>query len=638
MRALPLTGIACSSWTTRDTSTQPRYQLTFHHYGDPASTCPPASQLLTRSRAREIDWLLPRLSALAYQPIDSENGEIRLVELLPGCYDDVIRMNLHTKNLSDKPNYTALSYAWGTAPSSNRAIISGCPIPVRESLDLGLRRLRFTNNPRMLWIDALCINQNDLQERSHQVQQMATIYRYAKSVTIWLGEWPHLDLCPDSQDCSRKWMRCLDAARTNWYRAVDPSHHLCQHALEISKLPWFRRLWIIQEFLLGSRRPTMMLGSDVSSADDFFSSMRRCLKIMFDQPDTAASERKQADESLTHFTMLQEMESYFLKRGGTSLYVYSAFSRFSTATDPRDRIYGLLGIAKPYVAEPIVPDYSKAWSQVLAEATIVMVSEDGLFPYMSDEFAFPSTDEPEDRYRAPSWVLDFSQSRSNKGPTYFSNYNFHRLGSEGIERRRKSLRLSDDFRILYKYGWYVGTIKETFDFMTTQVLVHKESVTKPEARLYDFYHEVLQPKGITPSCLCEALQARLCYGGSLDKFTSSLLDHRDGFLTSFKFVQFPGYKFTIFLTEEGDVGITWLGNTPEMRKDDVLVALFERQMPFVLRPVQRDSTYRMVNLAYVSGRSGEFSRLYWQGDHGIDLGTHDWVYDAEKGCSEYAIV
>ena len=46
----------------------------------------------------------------------------------------------------------------------------------------------------------------------------------------------------------------------------------------------------------------------------------------------------------------------------------------------------------------------------------------------------------------------------------------------------------------------------------------------------------------------------------------------------------------------------------------------------------------MVNLAYVSGRSGEFSRLYWQGDHGIDLGTHDWVYDAEKGCSEYAIV
>ena len=140
------------------------------------------------SRPEGCDCLLPRLGALAYQTIDSENGDIRLVELLPGRYSDVVQMNLHTKNLGDKPNYEALSYAWGTTPSSNRAIINGCPVPVRESLDLGLRRLRLADQPRMLWIDAVCINQKDEKERGHQVAMMRSVYSKADCVRIWINE------------------------------------------------------------------------------------------------------------------------------------------------------------------------------------------------------------------------------------------------------------------------------------------------------------------------------------------------------------------------------------------------------------------------------------------------------------------
>jgi hypothetical protein len=75
-----------------------------------------------------------------YEPIDSENGEIRLLELLPGHYDDAIHIELYTMNLKDKPSYEALSYAWGTADSPRRAMVNSCPVPIRESLELGLRR------------------------------------------------------------------------------------------------------------------------------------------------------------------------------------------------------------------------------------------------------------------------------------------------------------------------------------------------------------------------------------------------------------------------------------------------------------------------------------------------------------------
>jgi hypothetical protein len=118
----------------------------------------PPLQSPLRSRPEERDCSLLRLGALAYQPIDSENGDIRLVELLPGRHSDVIQMNLHTKNLGDEPKYEALSYAWGTIPSSNRAIVNGFPILLQESLNLGLRRLRLMDEHRTLWTDALCIN------------------------------------------------------------------------------------------------------------------------------------------------------------------------------------------------------------------------------------------------------------------------------------------------------------------------------------------------------------------------------------------------------------------------------------------------------------------------------------------------
>lgn len=171
------------------------------------------------------------------------------------------------------------------------------------------------------------------------------------------------------------------------------------------------------------------------------------------------------------------------------------------------------------------------------------------------------------------------------------------------------------------------------------------------AGAYDFYHEALKPRDITPNLLYEALIKRHYFGFSLEEFTSSLLGHRDDFLLSYRGnspslfshrrQSVGGHPFSVFLTDKGYVGYTWLDENSDIRVDDILVALIEHRMPFILRPVEGGSTYRMVNLAHVSERSGKCSQFYQLS--GFEFyqpheDPRDWVSDEAEGCFEYAIV
>ncbi|KAF2033014.1 hypothetical protein EK21DRAFT_59703 [Setomelanomma holmii] len=96
-----------------------------------------------------------------YEPIDSENGEIRLLELAPGKFDDEIVMHLIPHNLtadSEPQTYEALSYAWGMGGCPHKARLNGISIVITTNLDCALRHLRITLAPRPLWIDAISID------------------------------------------------------------------------------------------------------------------------------------------------------------------------------------------------------------------------------------------------------------------------------------------------------------------------------------------------------------------------------------------------------------------------------------------------------------------------------------------------
>jgi hypothetical protein len=133
----------------------------------------------------------PALATYQYQPLGSQ-GDIRLVELLPSQKREsnisaIISCRLHQVSFHDSPVYEAVSYHWGDPSVTLPIILDGKSFHVTKNLAEALQCLTPTEESRLLWIDAICINQTDNFERSHQVQQMAKIYKDAKRVLICFG-------------------------------------------------------------------------------------------------------------------------------------------------------------------------------------------------------------------------------------------------------------------------------------------------------------------------------------------------------------------------------------------------------------------------------------------------------------------
>ena len=127
-------------------------------------------------------------SNFAHAALDKDADEIRVIALQP-CSDSSITIEckiLHVR-LSDQPRHEALSYMWGSESDPRVIEIEGTEHHVRQNLWLALERLRLPTQERILWIDAICINQAETRERNHQVSLMSSICSHATCVVAWLG-------------------------------------------------------------------------------------------------------------------------------------------------------------------------------------------------------------------------------------------------------------------------------------------------------------------------------------------------------------------------------------------------------------------------------------------------------------------
>ncbi|KAL8658226.1 MAG: hypothetical protein Q9226_001163 [Calogaya cf. arnoldii] len=107
--------------------------------------------------------------------------------LAPGGGRDPLSCSLTIVDIQNAPRYEALSYSWGRNSAVNSLWCEGRPLTIRMNLDHALRNLRLPNQARRLWVDALCIDQSNTDERSRQVQYMRLIYKYAARTIVWLG-------------------------------------------------------------------------------------------------------------------------------------------------------------------------------------------------------------------------------------------------------------------------------------------------------------------------------------------------------------------------------------------------------------------------------------------------------------------
>jgi len=575
-----------------------------------------------------------------YQPIDSENGEVRLVELWPGEYDDTISLSLRTTKLDafitddeelyeqdsdEEPaggwspykqelewqlEYEALSYAWGTAFSPRKALLDGLDLGITENLEQGLRRLRLNYQPRMLWIDALSINQRDTRERSHQVQQMATIYNTAKGVLIWLGEWPKFADCPHPDDCQMQWINALQKKEKEGLAEV--SYHVSKLFVDVLALPWFSRLWVIQELALAKTDPFVLIGTSSVTWSELLDTVTYIIRTRsLPVPEEFVEQfSRDADRLLA----LGYIRSHSVRY--QSLFACLVRSQYAKASDPRDKVYGLLGLCDFQVTEPMVVDYSKCLHYVFAEATLISLLEESALPYINPNAMMLGIFD-RDGYGS-SWIINFlGMTDCVEHGVSFRKY----ISTEERERRRISAHLSEDRLTLYVYGRYIGTVYETRS-------LDGENGEDPKNEVYDFYHNVLGPRGITPRTLLQALDRKPVKDEEIDDFANLLLGSRD----TFHLPRIP--HGDIFITEEGHVGSSWHASFGgHVNVGAILVYLFGTEVPFILVAAPETQSHELTNVAYIPGCGDSILN-----DMCMHMEHDPWIDFAAEGCKEYAIL
>jgi len=217
---------------------------------------------------------------------DLSDGEIRIFRLFEGAKDDLLKGEFIIRQLSQNrandtqaPQYDALSYVWGGEPNPRdgfQVLINNNLVYITQSLYSFLDRLRLPTQPRLLWIDAICINQYDLGELGDQVRLMPSIYSTARRVFVDLGQetddshkalnllnlawnkhiwtdrfnqagwtaeevalWVGVDL-PSDEERRKSQMVTLPSSEDQQWESV----------ARFFSRPWFSRLWIIQEFVV----------------------------------------------------------------------------------------------------------------------------------------------------------------------------------------------------------------------------------------------------------------------------------------------------------------------------------------------------------------------------------------------------
>ena len=189
-------------------------------------------------------------SSRIYTPLNPHKREIRLTTIKPGTQPEPIRCDLSYVSLNDTPKYEALSYVWGDPSIRMPILLDEHPFGVTQNLGLALRFLRLPTDDRTLWIDAICVNQDDLDERSAQVQLMKNIYQGAHQVISWLGDEDENAVYADwfisqaiDQDFSIEWLQTQLLENGDMHKVI---LRLGLHLSEEMQSYW-GRLWITQE-------------------------------------------------------------------------------------------------------------------------------------------------------------------------------------------------------------------------------------------------------------------------------------------------------------------------------------------------------------------------------------------------------
>jgi hypothetical protein len=349
---------------------------------------------------------------LEYSPLDSDGIEIRLLHLHPPTTSTSIECTLSKASLLDPPPYDALSYCWGAWEPAKYINCNGTEVKVTPSLYSALERMR-QNGHFTLWVDAICINQDDNGEKGRQVPRIGTIFRMADRVVAWVGESANsvekLKPFIDALSYEQSQIRSVDGDDEHHYHSypeglfmtgdtqrssadsividlreqrLEPK--LGKHIFDPEELkyarksvrfrksiviqgvaalerylqrPYWRRIWIIQELALG-QDITIYCGTDAITWQNLLAAVH----ILFQN-------KLLSSEASRSFRNILACHQNVSSNQPVNLLAALERSSHALATDPRDKVYGILGLAYDASVYAPVPNYRQSVLEMCVQIT-----------------------------------------------------------------------------------------------------------------------------------------------------------------------------------------------------------------------------------------------------------------------------
>jgi hypothetical protein len=310
---MPFRALGSSALSLQSNTQQPKYFL-----------------LLFFSQAAKISLMATHPDAMApftYSPLLRPDS-LRVLKVTPDLDKATGHICIELQETSRDTSYRCLSYMWGDQTERLAILVNGCKMSIGKSLFefLEVARLKFANEP--LWIDAVCINQEDNEEKSVQVQKMGRTYAGAQEVLIWLGRNPSIV----------EYFEWINRPRTILEQFLKYIHldatpkTLRKPIIEFVSHPYWRRAWIIQEVVLARSRRLLCCGSEADS-DSLFP--------IYHVPTWKPNSR------YFHATLeLDELLLLFQKYGSIRHHPWRVARQhaYAECKYPRDKLYSLLAI------------------------------------------------------------------------------------------------------------------------------------------------------------------------------------------------------------------------------------------------------------------------------------------------------
>lgn len=354
-------------------------------------------------------------------PLDVRSSSFRLLKLRPLKEDERIHCSLEVHTFATCPAYEALSYCWGNAPADVAISCDGVDLMVTKTVASAISRLRLMGC-RYLWLDAVCINQEDVDEREAQVRIMQHTYSGASRVWVWLGgESFH----QASGFFSRKTFDLLrayadgtaDLAKARPKSSRRYARQIAEHkrreadkdvqALEVLlQSPWFDRIWVVQEVAVASK-VTLLCGPHTMGWPTFHQGLSNVVRRRKNCSQTfgALQQPSLMWRRVNHLSIeeeclvCQELASYLL----------TLLTKFRSrhATDPRDKVYGLVGLVSDrFGCCDLALSYRESVAQVYeTTAVYILRAANSLDILEACALGRPG----QEALEAPSWVPDWRQ-------------------------------------------------------------------------------------------------------------------------------------------------------------------------------------------------------------------------------------